>query len=60
MYVRSAASKLCVGCNMTFIGPCIVIYLYSKTNEMHQFLNFILFCSSILHVSDCLSAHAAC
>jgi hypothetical protein len=20
----------------TFIGPCIVIYFYSKTNEMHQ------------------------
>ena len=30
---------------------------YSKTNEMHQFLKFILFCSSTLHVSDGLSAH---
>jgi len=27
---------------LTFIGPCIVIYFYSKTKEMHQFLN--LFC----------------
>ena len=35
----------------------IVIYFYSKTNEMHQFLNFILFCSSTLHVSDGLSVH---
>jgi len=43
--------------NLTFIGPCIVIYFYSKTNEMHQFLKFILFCSSTLHVSDGLSVH---
>ena len=21
--------------NFTFIGPCIVIYSYNKTNEMH-------------------------
>jgi len=34
-----------------------VIYFYSKTNEMHQFLKFILFCSSTLHVSDGLSVH---
>jgi len=25
---------------------------YSKTNEMRQFLKFILFCNSTLHVSD--------
>jgi len=40
-----------------FIGLCIVIYFYSKTNEMHHFLKFILFCSSTLHVSDVLSVH---
>jgi hypothetical protein len=34
-----------------------VIYFYGETNEMHQFLKFILFCSSILHVSDRLSVH---
>jgi len=34
-----------------------VIYFYSKTNEMHQFLKFILFCTSTLHVSDGLSVH---
>ena len=38
--------------NLTFIGPYIVINFYSKTNEMHLFLKFILFCSSNLHVSD--------
>jgi len=29
--------------NLTFIGPCIVIYFYRKTNQMHQCLNFIFF-----------------
>jgi hypothetical protein len=43
--------------DLTFIGPCIVIYFYSKTNEMHQFLKLILFCSSTLHISDGLSVH---
>jgi len=23
--------------NLTFIGPCIVMYFYSKTTQMHQF-----------------------
>ena len=30
---------------------------YSRTNEMHQILKFILFCSSTLHVSDSPSVH---
>ena len=34
-----------------------MIYFYSKTNEINQFLKFILFCSSTLHVSDGLSVH---
>jgi hypothetical protein len=42
---------------LTFTGPCIVIYFYSKTNKMHQFFNFILLCSSTLHVLDGLSVH---
>jgi len=29
--------------NLTFIGPCIVIYFYSKINQMHQGIKFILF-----------------
>ena len=28
---------------LTFIGPCILIYFYSKTNKMHQRIKFILF-----------------
>ena len=32
-------------------------HFYSKTNQMHQFLKFILFCSSTQHVSDSLSVH---
>jgi hypothetical protein len=44
--------------HLTFIGPCIVIYFYSKTNEMHQFLRFILFGSSTLHVSGSLSVRS--
>jgi len=30
-------------CYLTFIGLCIVIYLYSKPNQMHQCIKFILF-----------------
>jgi hypothetical protein len=39
------------------MGSCIVIYFYSKTHKMQQFLKFILVCSSTLHVSDGLSVH---
>jgi hypothetical protein len=43
--------------HLTLIGPCILVYFYSKTNQMHQFFIFILFCSNTLHVSDGLSVH---
>ena len=33
------------------------LYFYSTTNEMHQFLKCILFCSSTPHVSAGLSVH---
>jgi len=42
---------------LVFIGTCIVIYFYGKTNLMHQCLKFILFWNDTLHVSDGLSAH---
>ena len=35
----------------------LISFFYSKTNEVRQFLKFILFCSSTLHVSDGLSVH---
>ena len=42
---------------LTFVGPCIVIYFYSKTNQMHQCIKFILFWNDTVHVSDGLSIH---
>jgi hypothetical protein len=40
--------------HLTFRGPCILIYSYNKTNEMHYFLKFIF---GILHVSYRFSVH---
>jgi len=34
-----------------------VFYFYSKNEPDAQYLKFILFCSSTLHVSDGLSVH---
>jgi hypothetical protein len=28
---------------LTFIGPCIVIYFYSKTNQMHKCIKLFYF-----------------
>ena len=28
---------------MTFLGPCIVIYFYSKANQMHNISNLFYF-----------------
>jgi len=28
---------------MTFVGPCIVIYFYKKTNQMHNISNLFYF-----------------
>jgi hypothetical protein len=39
----------------TFRGPCIVIYSYDETNEIHYFSN--LFWNRTLHVSDRFSVH---
>jgi len=40
-----------------FVGPCIVIYFYSKTNQMHTISNLFYFDNNTLHVSDGLSVH---
>jgi hypothetical protein len=29
--------------NLKFIGPCIVIYSYNNTNELHLFLKLFIF-----------------
>jgi hypothetical protein len=34
--------------------PCIVLYFYSKTNWMHNFLSLL---NITLHISDGLSVH---
>ena len=41
---------------LTFVGPCIVKYFYSKTNQMHNIYNLFYF-GTTLHVSDGLSVH---
>ena len=42
--------------NLTFVGPCIVIYFYSKTNQMHNISNLFYF-GTILHILDGPSVH---
>jgi hypothetical protein len=42
--------------DLTFVGPYIVIYFYSKTNQMHNISNLIYF-GTKLQVSDGLSVH---
>jgi hypothetical protein len=42
--------------NLTFIGPCIVTYSYSKNNRMHLFLELFTL-QNTLRVSDGLSVH---
>jgi hypothetical protein len=44
-----------VAANLASIWPCILIYFYSKTKQMHQCIKFILFWNDTLHVSDSLS-----
>jgi hypothetical protein len=39
-------------CNKTFLG-----YFYTKTNQMYQFLKFILLWNNTLHVLGGLSVH---
>jgi len=40
---------------LTLVGPCIVIYFYSKTNQMHNISNLFYFVNNTVHVSDGLS-----
>jgi hypothetical protein len=49
--------KYCIVNEFHRICTMYISYFYSKTNEMHQFHKFIVFCSSTLHVSDNLSVH---
>jgi len=44
---------------LTFVGPCIVIYFYIKTNQMHNISNLFYFGTTLyeVHVSDGLSVH---
>jgi len=44
-------------CNGNKSAILETLYFYSKTNQMHQFLEFILFWNNTLHASDGLSVH---
>jgi len=57
LFIRHVNCIYPIFTHFKFIGPCIVIYFYSKINKMQQFFKFILFCSSTLHVSDDPSVH---
>jgi hypothetical protein len=54
-FVFSVINKMYM--NLTFVGPCIVLYFYRKTNQMHRFSNLFYFWKNTLHVSDGLSVH---
>jgi len=49
--------KIYCSSDLTFKGPCIVIYFYSKTNKMHRCIKFILFWNDTLHASEGISVH---
>jgi len=36
--------------NLTFIGPCILIYFYSNSNKAHQYLNLFYFLKNTLYM----------
>jgi hypothetical protein len=44
--------------NLTSVGPCIVIYFYSKTNQIHNISNLFYF-GTTLYVLYFRTVHAA-
>jgi len=48
----SFGSILEAGSSLMFMGPCIVIYFYSKTNKIQNFSSLL---NIIMHVSDGIS-----
>jgi hypothetical protein len=54
-FCPSQAKNVKERANLTFRGPCIVIYAYNKTNEMHYFSN--LFWNRTLRVLDRFTVH---
>ena len=42
---------------LTFVGPCIVIYFYSKTNQTHNISNLFYFGTTFYMFRDGLSVH---
>ena len=57
IYIYAHILHVVIYCILMFAGPCIIIYFYSKTNQMHNISNLFLFWNSTLHVSDSLSVH---
>ena len=52
MYVEVTSKRVQI---LTFRRPCIVIYSYNKTNEMHKFLKFIFGIELYMFQTDFLS-----
>jgi hypothetical protein len=43
IHTHLLASQTYYNANLMFVGPCIVIYFYSKTNQMHNISNLLYF-----------------
>jgi len=43
--------------NLTFVGPCIIIYFYSKTNQMHNISDLFYFRTTLYMFRTGLSVH---
>ena len=57
VFIKDVQAEMFIILFFTFVGPCIVIYFYSKTNQRHNISNLFYFGKNTLRVSDGLSVH---